>query len=248
MKLSTVFQQLTHGELSQLDIGGAENAGIQVCDYVKVVGHINLALTELYTRFPLKVAEVIVQQYDHIQTYYLDSKFAKTNSESDEPVKYIMDSQFQPFLDNVNKIEQVFNEEGVPLLLNDFDGCCSHTPASGMDHQVYHPVYTPTYNSIQVPQPEKENNMIITYRADHDPILVPGLDPSTTEVAIPPGYLQALLLFVGSRVYAGMNADQGNEGNTYYQKFEAACAKLTELNLMNRDTKHNSKLDCAGWV
>lgn len=242
MKLSTIFTQLTHGELSQLDIGGADGVGIQSCDYTKIVAHVNLGLVELYKRFFLKEAEVVIQQYDHIQTYYLEGKYAETSG-SDEPIKYIVDSVYQPFKDDVLKIEQVFNELGIPLIENQ-DGCMSCLPGQG----ALHPIYTPSYNSIQVPQPEKENQMIVTYRASHEEILVPGLDPKTTEVHLPPGLLEALVLYVGARVYAGMNADQNAEGNNYYAKFEASCKTYTNLGLQKRDDHTNTKLDCAGWV
>lgn len=242
MKLSTIFTQLTHGELSQLNIGGSDGLGIQACDYDKIVSYVNLGLIELYKRFLLKEAEVVVQQYDQIQTYYLEGKYAAT-SDSNEPIKYIEDSIYQPFMDDVLKIEQVFNELGIPLIENQ-DGCMSCWSSEGP----LHPVYTPSYNSIQVPQPEKENQMIVTYRASHEEILVPGLDPETTEVRIPPGLLEALVLYIGARVYAGMNSDQNAEGNNYYAKFEASCQKYTDLGLVKRDDNTNAKLDCAGWV
>ena len=54
MKLSTIFSHLTFGELKQFGIGGYEDyKEIQVENYEEVVNHINLALLNLYTRFPL---------------------------------------------------------------------------------------------------------------------------------------------------------------------------------------------------
>lgn len=234
MFLSDVFGSLTHGELAHLFMGGEDEAGIQVCDYPKVVSHINLGLSELYKRFPLKIGDVTIDLHDEIQTYYLDPRFAQTNVDSPEPIKYIRDSIYQPFKGGVNKIEQVFDELGRELFLN--------------NKNEYWSVYTPSYNAVQVPWPEKENTLIVHYRADHDNILIPGLNPDTQEVKIPYGYLEALLFYVGSRVHTPMGGEHTQEGNNYMTKFEQSCAKITELNLMNDDNTTNEKLDRAGWV
>ena len=54
MKLSTIFSHLTFGELKQFGIGGYEDyKEIQPENYEEVVNHINLALLNLYTRFPI---------------------------------------------------------------------------------------------------------------------------------------------------------------------------------------------------
>jgi len=54
MKLSTIFSHLTFGELKQFGIGGYEDyKEIQPDNYEEVVNHINLALLNLYTRFPI---------------------------------------------------------------------------------------------------------------------------------------------------------------------------------------------------
>ena len=50
MKLSYILQNLTYGELKQLGVGGFDDGSIQPENYVEVIGHINLALQNLYTR------------------------------------------------------------------------------------------------------------------------------------------------------------------------------------------------------
>lgn len=234
MFLSDIFTALETGELSQIFLGDRENGGIEPCDYPKVVSYINLGLTSLYKRFPLKIGDVVIRLHDEIQTYYLDPKYAVMNVDSTERIKYIHDSEFELFKGGVNKIEEVFNELGETLFLNDMTE--------------YWSVFTPTYNSIQVPWPDKANQLTVQYRADHDNILLPGLDPETEEVHLPYAYLEALLNFVGARAYTAMNADQDSEGNNYATKYEQSCALITDLNLMNSDNTTNTKLDRAGWV
>ena len=234
MFLSEVLDQLEHGELFQIALGGDETNDITACNLPNVLPHINLALKELYKRFPLKIGDVIIDLHDQIQTYYLDPKYSRSNKESTEPIKYIHDSRYQPFKGGVNKIEFVYDEIGRELFLN--------------NSEEYWSLYTPSYNAIQVPLPDVANSLVIHYRASHDNILLEDLDPKTEDVNIPPGYLEPLLFYVGSRIFTSLNGDQSAEGNNYMQKFEQSCAKISELNLMNGDNTTNVKLDKAGWV
>ena len=233
MYLSEIFEQLSQGELSSLYMGKVNETGIQICDYPKIVPHINLAITELHKRFLLKWDEVVVQQYDEINIYYLQKKYAVTD-DTDVPKKYIIDSVYQPFKDNVLRIEKIIDELGRELFVN--------------DSEEYWSVHTPSYDSIQVPYPEKENQMIVTYRADADKILIPDLDPKTTVISIPGYLVEALLLYVAARVFSNVNTDGVNEGNTYMAKFEKSILTAQTLGLNNEDNTMNTKLDAAGWV
>ena len=71
MLLSEIFEQLTYGELSQINLGGKDDGGIASSDYPAVVAHINMALTELFKRFPLRLKEIQLQTYSTLTTYQL---------------------------------------------------------------------------------------------------------------------------------------------------------------------------------
>jgi len=235
MYLSEIFEQLTQGELSSLYMGKVDETGIQVCDYPKIVPHVNLAVTELHKRFSLRVDEVTIQQYDQIQKYYLQRRFAQTNADSDEPIKYIVDSTYAPFNGNVLRIEKVIDELGRELFVNESDE--------------YWSVHTPSYDCVQMPYPEKENQMIVTYRADAESkIQIAELDPTTTLVPIPGYLIEALLLYVASRVFSNVNTDGVNEGNNYLAKFEKSVQTVKDLGMDNEDNTYNTRLDAAGWA
>lgn len=242
MLLSDLFEQLTIGEMSQLSMGGPNTHGVQPHDYHKIIPHINLGLIEIYKRFDLKLSEVVIQQYDQIQTYYLRSKYAVTNTTSTEPVKYIEDSVYQPFEDDVLRIEKVINEDGQELYLNQEDSAWSES-------KTYWTVHTPMFDAVQVPYPESANQMIVTYRASHAKIPVTLKDPSTIEVHVPNALLEGLLFYIGGRV----NVNRGTElslaeGQTFMAKFEQSIQKVSELNLVNTIDTENRKLDMNGWV
>lgn len=243
MKLSEILDQLTQGELSQLSLGGVDANGFKECDYKKIIPHLNLALTELYKRFPLKMAEVVIQQYAHIQLYHLNSLYAQTNTSSLEPYKYIMDSEYQPFTDNVIRIEKIHNEMGEELYVNEDEAYFF----TGNDK--YWSVHLPTFDTIQIPYPENENQFIVTYRADHDPIIFDGMmDADSVQIPISASYLEPILLYIASRMYSNLGSMEGNEGNNYMAKYEASIKRLENLNLFNKIESTNSRLDDSGWV
>ena len=235
MYLSDLFDQLTYGELSQMEYGGADNVGITEPNFKRIIPHINLALTSIYTKFPLRTEEVIVKQYEHIQTYTLDRKYAQTNTESEFSPRYIMDSEFEPFHDNVLKIERIYDELGRELFSN--------------DDTEYWTIWTPEYNSFQIPYPDPENALSIEYRADHPRINLVNLDPSTTEVRIPPQLVSAVCFFIASRVHGAMAGEGHTQvANNYMQKYEMTCNEMINLNVFNKQIMNNLKLEVAGWV
>lgn len=236
MKLIDIFDVLAYGELSQLAIGNADGVGIQVEDQPKVITHINMGLTELHKRFDLRRESVIVQQYDHITDYHLKDDFAVSNMESLEPYKYIQDSPGEPFLNNVLKIERVFAENGAEYVLN--------------NDSEWNSLHTPNPLTIQVPLPQSTNVMDIEYRANHPKIPIRGVDPTNYEVELPEAYLEALIYYVASRMFAPLNDPQAptQEGQMYMLKFEAAVSKLTELAVTPINESANQQFKRNGWV
>ncbi len=234
MLLSELFEQLQYGELAEMSFGNTEGNTIISSDYPKIIPHVNLGITELYKRFPLKLTELTVQQYEQLNLYHLKSKYAVTNTSSSEPIKYIIDTEYQPFNDDLLQIESIYDEDGKLLYLND-------------DTQFWS-IHTPAYNTIQVPEPENENALAVIYKANHERILIPNLDPETEEVNIPSYLLEALLLFIASRAYASYNSDTNNMSNNYMVKFENSCKKVEELGLINKDSNINERLWRNGWL
>lgn len=247
MLLSDVFDQLTYGELSQLEMGQSDEEGITVNEHKRIIPHINLALTELHKRFLIREEEVTIRCWDHIETYILDSKYAASNKKSKEKYKYIHDSVYEPFLDNILKIERVFNEDGQELYLNETDPYIIRTVDQRESRRAWS-VHTPNFKTVQIPYPLHTNAMLVEYRANHEKIEVEGLDPTKTEIKIPAHLLEPFLLYVAARVYSNLGGASAEEGMAYMAKFEASCKKIEELNLVNKEHTVNQKLEVAGWV
>jgi len=221
MLLSEIFNHLSDGELSQLALGNGDLQEIEAKNYRKLINYINLGLTELYKRFPIKIKEVVVQQYDHIATYYLHTKYAQTNTASTETYKYIVDYVADPFDGQVFNIEAVFDEDGQEVPLN--------------DEELLYSIFTPQYNAIQVPYPELENALSVSYRSGPTKIDTSTTDIYNTEVDVPEYLLEPLLTYIAYKAYAGANYSNGQEGVNIYSKFLAQCNDVDRFGLTNKD-------------
>jgi hypothetical protein len=239
MTLLQLFKDLTYGELSQLSIGSLipeeSESEPDPRDYENILSHLNLGLRELYKRFFLLSKEINIQQEEEIETYVLSSRYAETNAASTEPIKYIKDTVDDPFRDDVLKIEEVYDEGGNKLPLNDIT-----EPLS---------VYTPSFQSVQIPYPLEENMFSVQYRACHPRVeYTPDMDPATIEIMVPNSLYEALLYYIAARVQSSMGGDQGQEGNDFFQKFENSC-KMVELHGLEIQGEPGIwRFDQAGWV
>jgi hypothetical protein len=237
MKLIEIFNQLTHGELSQLHIGGAELGKIQEEDYPKLVSHVNLALAALYRRFPLKEGRLTLAIQPGQSAYSLLSTYAVSSRRSRAPIRYIEDSMADPFEDDINKVERVLKEDGTELPLNiegDEDSC-----------------FTPSFNVLRIPKSLETGKLEVVYRAVHPQIVIPmgPFDPARVDIELPYSHLEALLYFVASRMHnpVGMT-NEFHAGNSYATKYEAACIELEQVNLRVDQGHTNYRLERNGWV
>lgn len=237
MKLYEVFEMLQYGELANVSISGNidEEVGIRTEDYPLLISHINLALTDLHTKFNLKEKEVVIQQYEGLPYYELDSKYAQSNTGSIEPIKYISDSIYNPFIDDVLRINAAFDEGGCEVSINDENDCNS--------------IFLNSYKRIQVPYPNPENALWITYRANHEKLSMSNPD-ITAEVNIPAYCVEALLSYVASRVHS-QRTSQESQGLSVnlMAKYQMICEQIEEKNVLhNSPSNTNFKLGERGWV
>lgn len=236
MLLSEIFEQLTYGELAQINLGGADVGEILPVHYARVVSHINMGLTALHTRFLLREDEVIVQEDSTIEMYNLTYAHAVSNPAVNSLPRYIADSVVTPFQDNVIMVERILNEAGEVVPLNDSD-----EPLS---------LFLPRHNIIQQPNPDSSNSLSVIYRANHEKLVVDeSTDPATVIVHLPPSYLQALMYFVAGRIMAPMGTDAGgNEGDKYMALFDMECRNLEKYGVLQGDANANRTLEKDGWV
>lgn len=236
MILQSILKDLTYGELQGLRIGnllpGEGESEPDPHQYEQIISYINLGLTEIYKRFFLRSVEIYVQEHQEIATYLLHSDFAQSNVVSVEDPKYIMDTPELPFQDDILKIEEVYDEAGVKIALNDISDEYS--------------IYTPTYRSIQVPYPDDNTTIAVQYRANHPRISANvTTEAADIEVAIPNSLYEALLYFVGSRAHRPINPEKSAD---YWQMFKRSVDDVERLGLEVQGEPGDWRFDAHGWV
>lgn len=223
MKLRIVLDQLTYGELSQLALVDQSTGQIPTSKYPMVVAHINLGLTDLFKRFKLKEGRTWVALQPGQVLYRAKSP-------------------------DVLKIEQVFSDKGVPFPMNDSTNKYSVVTPSLTTMQLHPDVVS---KAAGLPDEYKTDRVEVTFRANHRQLVATideEIDPDEVELELPMSHLQALLLFVASRVHnpIGMTGEF-NAGNNYAAKYEAEVASLMMGGLQLETQNENTKFERNGW-
>jgi len=239
MKLSEVFSQLAYGELVQLGVINETGDSILPSKYGQMVAHINLGLSALYKRFPLKESRVVIRLQKGKVTYLLNSE---------EDTLFIENTDSPEFIDDIHKIERVYTSAGVEFPLNDESSEYScFTPSMTTLRVPYAVVNT----SVDVHKDFITDNITIVYRAAHPKIIYKdtGFKPKDIEIELPSSHLEPLLLYVASRINnpIGMT-NEFHAGNSYYAKYEKACQDLEIQNIRVDQGKQNNRLRANGWV
>lgn len=235
MKLSVIVNQLSNGELRNVNLGGNLQKGVTPYNYPEIISHINMGLLDLYTRFPLKLREVFVQQFAEVQFYKISSNYAISNTASTYTPKYVIDSVYNKFDDRLLKIDTVFDECGKELPLDD-------------DNEE-NSLYLTAMDTIQIPCPNPNNAITVIYRAAHAELGSDGDNVLEQEVELPLMLVQPLLLFVAHRVHGSMNfIDSAQETMKYLKMYEEACARSMNQGAGLNTGSTNNKLEQNGWV
>ena len=229
MKLEDILNDLVYGELSSHGI--AINGTIEAKDMPRVVAQINNVLTDLYTRFPLLTKEVVIVQNSGITEYHLNSKYAVSNTTTTGVTKYILDTVNDPYMDDLLRIENVYDEVGDCLLINSESSCKV--------------ALTPAQDVLEIPNPIDTNYLFVIYRAKHPKVVL-----NTVDLLLPEQFRTALLAGVASRIYSGGTAQEHLViSSNLYQKYELLCSQVEMFGMVNKhETTLNKKPYLGGWV
>ena len=240
MKLSEIFSQLTYGELKQLNVGGYELGSIESKDYREIVNHINLALSSLYTKFPLKESSLLLRTKKGRINYELSNQYALTVNPVDG---HIVDSLTNPFTSDILRIGKVYGVSGLELPVND--------PAADF------PVMLSSYNTLRLPWVASDEyvdgtELMVEYRAKPAWIAVPNPATNldlTKDVPIPDMFMEPLLVYVEYRIHKAKGGQDGlAQAAMAKQNYEAMCAELLAQNVLNSSNAvTNTKLELNGW-
>lgn len=201
-------------------------------DLDMLMSNIRIALTTLYTRFPLIEKQVTIQRFPHISNYVLDRRYAVSNRESTELYRYILDTLEDPFTNDVISIRSGYTGDGREVMLNDYSRPTNTFFVSG--------------NTIQIPDTLYCGELaIFIYQANH-----PVITDENSPLLVPEYLLEALLAYVSSRMF-GTRSDEAamKQAANYLGKYDAECEKVKEFNLIpNCNTVTNIKPIRGGWI
>jgi hypothetical protein len=178
-----------------------------------IVNYINLALIALYSRFTLRTEEAIVALADGKTLYRLDGTDAAVTANG---------AAIEG--DNVLKLLSAFDERG-EIPINDENNSFS--------------IYTPSYNTIQVPQAQTGAYIAVIYKAG--PELITYVDDGSGNAAeatvqLPMHLLEPLLHYVGYRAHGSGTGDIDNESNSHLSRYVASCNNVEALGLIPTDS------------
>jgi hypothetical protein len=235
MELQSIFDNLTYGELRQVSLGGYKEGGVQEKDYQELVQHINMAMTELYTRFPINEKEFMLYTLEGKTVYDINTKYS-FSADPQEEDWYIQDTVDDPFMDDILRINGVFNCAGIELPINDEFSCDS--------------VFLPSFRSIQIPFAKGNEEFCFVYRARPTKIS-PALPLDLTQdVYLPEVLLEPLLTYIEYRVHKSRGGEAGlAQAGVAKRHFEELCAQIEVRNVLNNaNNTTNIKFELNGWV
>ena len=232
MNLSQYLTELSYKELSNLSLADSGSGTIKPEKIPFIVSCINEALLRLYSRFVLKERSLIIELRDYLSEYHLDSRHTVSQGHVSED-RYIIDEE-HPFLDDLIKVLDVYDEHGLRVPLNN-----ASNPMS---------VFTPRMDVLQVPNPFAYGNILsLTYQARH-PSLNFHRNPMQ-EIELPDNLYGALSAYVAYSVYNTLNTTEATgAAQKYMQMYAALVQETVENDTANSSiSQDSSRFRANGW-
>lgn len=219
MLLQEVFDQLASSELNNIYVVDQETKTILPDKYATVIAGVNAALTQLHTRFMLRTGELKIALHPKQTVYPLQSRCLIGKDGIPTDTKFMYPSA--DFRDNLLKIQQVFDDKGQELGLN--------------NHTDYYSVRESSYDTLVVPIDffDKHNvkELRVVYRQNHKmiPTCCDGIEPDCYGLTLPRTHLMALCLYVAARMHVPIGLqDATYSGNSFMALYEQECNRLEQ--------------------
>lgn len=230
MNLRQLIDHLVQNNLYQFNMAKNEQ-------FPAIINALNLELTQLYSRYPVLEKDVAFRRFPEISLYHLTRRYCRSNDESKELYKYILDTHDNPFLGDVLKIENAYTESGQHIVLND-----NNNPRAW---------FTPSFDTIQIPNTTDIDTRIaiIGYKAKPEHI-----DPNTTDFERDiyiPSYLEEPMIYgITMRVAERLPTQTGMQVVQMAQaKYKELCDNVDTLNLFHENNvSTNIKLGMRKFV
>jgi len=270
LTVTEVIDNLLTGTLNN-ELDRFVNENFEVLDRKKKIFYlyINEALTNLYSRFRLKIDELFLASTESRVDYPITSEHFMDYEDNfwGAPTyeKYLWKNEFKPWEDNLIQILDVYDHHGMKLPMNDFNNPMSvFTPEQHILSIPNHPcgeyaehvVYDYINDEVKVIHPsnpleedinQRTINMVYTvvYQCNHTKIT------SDTDEIVLPQHLRGLLYsYVAYKIYNNMNTENSvSNAAKFFQEYQLGIQELTQESLIQPEhTLFNDKFSERGFI
>lgn len=232
-----LIQVLSYGKLSNLAIFGEGTGNVPVETHPRLIAALNVARTDLFTRFRLRQRELTVLADSSRATYYLRPEHA-INSGVVSADKYLVDDINDPFLGGLARIERVIGPTGIDYSVGDTNYQDTSVTFTGHD-------------ALVLAHPNTGDAYRVEYRAAplHVPLDYDLATDGDFELDIPDPYWTPFLSRIAAEVFTAMGNQETLARATVMQnEWEAACLELKHYNTDLADQSvTNVRFDLGGW-
>lgn len=192
-------------------------------DTATVLGYLNLGITELYKRFPLRVDEAIINLRDMKSEYKLDGTDPDVEMPENSELMWIV-AAYQEVEDadynELVALQLPLNEEENPLSLQ-----------------------TVAWNTLQVPMSVAGAHISLIYVAVPEMLTMDNL---TDQLPIPRQLVEPLLEYIAYQAKSSIGTIQ--DTTLAYQEFEASCSRIEMRGMVTADDLDMLARDMKGFV
>ena len=192
-------------------------------DTAAVLGYLNLGITELYKRFPLRVDEAIISLRDNKTEYKVDG--------TDADVSMSANSQFMWLVSAYQEVEDTETTEFDTVLM----------PVNEEDNPLS--LQTVAWNTVQIPLSITGAYVSLIYVATPAYYTMGDL---TEQLPLPPQMIEPLLEYIAYQAKSSIGTIQDTA--LAYQEFEASCSRVEMRGMITSDDLEMLGRDLKGFV
>lgn len=229
MIIAEMFRRLSYGELSDLALSNNGSGEITEGKQPQIITYANEALRALYARFVLSEKVLALQIQSGKTRYRLSAEEALSNNEDG----FILDTEAEPFEDDLIKVLRVTDSAGCDRPLNDPDNLYS--------------AYTPEPTLLEVPLNCPRQVLYLTYQAMPRDLLIEEVGQ---EVSVPRLLEGAVTAYIAYCVYRDMGTETSFvKSQEHLGRYETICGQNQDADLLSTSSVGSAtKFEQKGFV
>lgn len=245
MNITECLKRLAYNELSNTAF--STGTRIKPEKIPMLVNCMNETLILLYTKFLLLEKCVYLETNEYNTTYILTTDHLQDKEEVDpgftypsiikdcldyDAGKYLRDSYKYPFTGDIIKILEVIDEMGFNYPINDHGNEMS--------------LYTPSYNVLQVPNPQNDKILAVMYQGKHKTLSIDNLEE---EIVLPRILYGVFFAYVAYLVFNSMQSENAMQSaQKFFNQYNLLVQEVINNDAVNNSCPQtNTRFKSNGW-